>query len=292
MVYHIYMVLEEISSKHNERYNILFQCDSFFTLNTNAIRLLSYDIEAKNAEINAIRKSISDINNYHLNKYVSDKRISALSSAFKNSISFERLCILDSLINSHLPISFVSGESFKRLETLLFGEAFINKSTIEELNNVIDCLNKSNCTKIARIAHLTYCLLKSKCRIETITLFTLISLSNDYSELIGPNVADSLLNHLVQPVSLNKSKDATANIEEFYSLINKSLQNAIITLRRQIVSLQMYTPKTNNTLFNDAYKSALIFLGKQPTARDIMEVTPIPRRTVYRMLERQNYLIK
>ncbi|GEM_PF-4037885 len=275
------------------------ECSSFKDENhlychADNVRLLCSDIESKKAESNAFIKNLSGLNKTHIVSKNTNELISELLEMAHGRFTIDRKSLC-SLLTPNLIMEFRDGYAIKMLEMLLFGSSTIQRDFCDKFTSYIKQVQESNLEELVKLPLLVAFLYENRIRTETIVVFASMYLNRNYSSLTNRELAlifrDNAFKNAMKVYLLkSNSGDLMVVVREFLKLLNSSYHKFVLSLRRKVVKLQSYRELTQNREFNNAYMSIDVFLEKTPSARDILEITTIPRRTVYRLLSIVNEL--
>lgn len=271
-----------------------FKDETHFYCHADNIRLLCSDIESKKAESNAFLKSLSSLNKRHIALRNVEGLIDELEMVSNRSLTIDRKSLC-SLLTPNLIMELRDGYALKALETLLFGSSCISESFCDMFTSYIKSIQQCQLDELVKLPLLVAFLIEGKIRVETMVVFTSTYLNRNYGSLTNKDLAgiftSTQFKSVMKTYSLkSNSGDLMMVVREFLKLLNASYHSFVLSLRRKVVKLQGYRHLTNNREFNHAYTSIDVFMEKTPTARDILDITTIPRRTVYRLLSVTNEL--
>ena len=270
------------------RENSSFKDENHFFKNAENIRLICSDIESKKAEHDALLTQLSILNKAH----IFEKRASSLIDSLRD-LSKKRILLNDeqflALLTPNFSTEFNDGLSFKSLETLLYGESDISLDAIGELTTYLKSLNETKLPFLVKLPIVIVSLIEANIDLTTIVVFISLYLNKNYSTLGNRTLLSFIkgkrFKTIISEFHLKKNMgDLMIVVREFLKELNRNYSNCCVSLRRKCVLLNSYKRITNNLEFDNAYLSILVFKDKEPAARDILNITTIPRRTVYRLI--------
>ncbi len=270
------------------RENSSFKDENHFFKNAENIRLICSDIESKKAEHDALLKQLSTLNKAHIFERRAFSFIDSLRNISKKRILLNNEQFL-ALLTPDFSIEFNNGLSFKSLETLLYGESEIDLDSIGKLTDYLKSLNETELPFLVKLPIVIVSLIETNIDLTTIVVFISLYLNKDYSILGNESLLSFIKGkHFKTTISGFRSKknmgDLMIVVREFLKELNRNYSSCCVSLRRKCSLLNSYKRITNNLEFDNAYLSILVFKDKEPAARDILDITTIPRRTVYRLI--------
>lgn len=269
-----------------------FKDESHFFCESENIRLLYSDIQSKKAEAEAFMDGLTTLDKKCIMERNINQFVARLRSESKSNIEIDDK-ELATILSPDLILEFKNGYSFERLETLLYGSCSINGSLLDYLSRTMLNLNQYNLNDVVKLSIMVAILLESKIKVESVAVFAACSLNKNYSTLCGESLVNILRSEsfqsTVRKFALKANRgDLMIIVREFLKSLNKAYHDFILYLRRKAVQLSNFGTLTHNSEFNNAYISISVFLEKVPSARDILQSTTIPRRTVYRFISTVN----
>ncbi len=270
------------------RENSSFKDERHFFKNAENIRLICSDIESKKAESDALLDQLSSLNKTHIFQKRGLSLIKSLRNASKKRIFLDDKQFL-ALLSPNFSVEFNDGTSFKTFETLLYGESDINLDAIGDLSAYLGSLSKTELPYLVKLPIAVAGLIEANIDLTTVAIFTILYLNRGYSILGNEPLFSFIKGKSFKTVmskfhSKKNMGDLMIVVREFLKELNKIYLDCCLSLRRKCGLLKSYNRLTNNLEFDNAYLSILIFMENKPSAHDILDVTTIPRRTVYRLI--------